>query len=315
MRRNISFLCALSATLAALSAGCGDDDDVDLPRDGGADASVDGSVLDGGMDASSGRQPITLTFKATVGARDLTCGENYTGQGSTKVGVTPQDFRFFVQEVRLVTAGGREERLSFDDRLPFQTKDVALLDFAEATGTCLSGVSPTNRTITGTVPSGDYRGVVFVIGVPESLNHSDFTMAPKPLSDPSTSWQWQQGYRFLMAELTQTATADGGVPTLPDGGIGSANALFHLGSGACSGTPGTGFTCGRANRAEVRLSNFDPTKNRIVADLGAVFADADLGSEIACHGSMPVCAPMFRAVGVEIDAGTPLTTQSVFRVE
>jgi hypothetical protein len=74
-------------------------------------------------------------------------------------------------------------------------------------------------------------------------------------------------------------------------------------------------SCDKPNRPEVRFRQFNPLSSSIVADLGAVFSKADLTQNVQCHGSGPACAPMFEALGVNIDTGAALSTQQVFRVE
>jgi hypothetical protein len=52
------------------------------------------------------------------------------------------------------------------------------------------------------VPVGEYDGIVFVNGVPESLNHAaPAETAAAPLDDVTLFWGWLGGYRFLVAEL------------------------------------------------------------------------------------------------------------------
>lgn len=329
-------------------AACGDDTP-SIPRDAavapGHDASIDASAPSLSRDAeptigpdatsqspidagSQGRRPVVLRFKAKVGSQDLVCGQTYEMQGSTKVAFTPQDFRLFVQEVRLIDAAGREVSVALDERAPFQTKDVALLDFTTGDGACSSGGPTVNTTLTGTVPAGTYTGLVFVNGVSESLNHADPTMAPAPLQAPGSNWSWTTGYRFLMAEVLQagpaqsaTAGVDGGtdagaMSAATDGGAPIPGmGLVHLGSTGCTGTQATSISCSKANRSVVRLAGFDPTQRTIIADLGAIFSSTDLSMDLQCHGSGPACMPMFEALGVNLSNGEPQATQRVYRVE
>lgn len=303
---------------AALLMGC-DDDDTGAGLDGGAII-----VGDAGLDASApgdggATQPVVIRFKATVGSRELVCGQTYTEQGSTRTTVTPQDFRFFVEQVHLRTPEGREERVVLDEKPPFQTADVALLDFTDQAGSCGDGLATTtNMVLYGRVPPGTYDGVSFVIGVPETLNHAELTAStPAPLTDPSTYWAWLSGYRFFMAALGQpdlSASVDAG--TQLDAGVGATlgHGLVHIGSTACTGS-NREPSCAKPNRAVIRLSGFNPATSTVIADLGAVFAGVDLTGATDCHGDSTPCAPMFQALGIDIATGAPLATQSVFRVE
>lgn len=318
------------------ASACGDDDDT-----GGVDAG-DAAVVDAGLDARardaasdgalpSDMQVVGVRFKATLGSRELVCGQSYAGLGTSHASATPQDFRFFVQQVRLINGKGEEVPMQFDERAPFQTADVALIDFTDSAGACANSGDPTtNMVITGRVPKDTYSGIVIVNGVPESLNHGNPATAPAPLRATGASWSWLSGYRFVMAELLPEAAhdldagahgADAGGHEAADagaGGHGGGGAVFvHSGSTSCTGTPGEGnIQCSKPNRAEIRLAGFNPAAQQvIVADLAAVFAGVDLSAGTQCHGSGASCATMYSALGVELETGAPKTTQSVFRVE
>lgn len=344
---NSNTFSRLGSALALICVtACGDDDvGVSAAHDaataGRVDAGLDAAAVVGfdatiaadavvkTPDAAPTTLSLTLRFKGKVGSEDLVCGHDYANQGSSKVSITPRDFRFFVQEVRLISASGTEVPLALDERLPFQTKQVALLDFTDGEGACTSGAPNTNTIITGTVPADDYTGIVLVNGVSETLNHADPTTAPAPLQAPGASWGWTLGYRFFMAEVERHglqsadagATLDAG-PVADAGGKSDASvpaasgvALFHLGSTGCDGTPGGGIRCTNPNRAEVRLTGFHASSSTIVADLGAVFATADLAGDVQCHGAGPTCAPMFEQLGIDLASGASLPTQRVFRLE
>lgn len=325
--------------MLSLFGACGDDDgeptpgpldagrlDAALPAEAGQDA---GSV----MDASAAGKRVELKFAAKFTSQgSLKCGGSYPGQGSTGSTVTPKDFRFYVQSVKLVTKAGAEVPLVFDDlSTGFQVSDVALIDFTADGGDCEGGPTASNTKITGTVPSGlEFNGVKVVIGVPESLNHADPSRAPAPLQAPGANWDWTAGYRFLIAEVLPAELPDAGAPHSLDagshdhgGGAGDAGAghgssqaglgFVHLGSTGCT-KEGTNYSCSRPNRAEFALTGFNPDTDYIMADLGAVFAKADLNGSVQCHGSGAPCAPMFEQLGVDLASGAPLGVQRVFSV-
>ena len=324
----------LTWTLLALSA-CSDDEQPHSDLDGGAssDASV---AVEGGLDAGRdaiepGFMAVTLRFRATVGAEEFACGRTFAGQGSSKTDAQPRDFRFFVERVRLVTRGGIEVPLQLALRAPHQTPEVGLIDFTGGDGVCLEGATPSNTILTGKAPVGDYTGVVFSNGVPEALNHGDPALSPPPLTAPGVSWSWLRGYRFFLASVQRVASVNEAVIT--DAGMAGVAAsepgadgqhaestpglgVLHVGSLACAGGIGLGFTCSRPNRNEVRLMGFDPATSTIVADLGAVFADVDLVRGVTCHlGGEDYCGRMFPAVGLDLTTGTALPTQRVFHIE
>jgi uncharacterized repeat protein (TIGR04052 family) len=266
---------------------------------------------------------VTIRFKATVGSAAFACGKKYTGQGSTKVTVEPRDFRFYVQSVNLLDENDKEVPVKFDTRSPWQTPDVALLDFENAKGACAAeGNAETNTVITGKVPSGKYHGVVFVNGVPDKLNHGDPLHLPAPLQAGAMTWGWLYGFKFIKAELGATATPaldDDGGAALP--GLG----LVHPGSTGCdnveddAGMPDylapPKVACSLPNRNEIRLTGFDPAKNIIVADVGAIFSKIDLSVDNQCHSDGPTCPTEFAALGIDFSTGKSLTTQSAYHVE
>jgi uncharacterized repeat protein (TIGR04052 family) len=324
-------VCVLASALIA--QGCGDDEDgaADSGTDSGGDqAGRGGSGGRGGAGGRSGaggrggqsagqgsdddaglaERSVTIRFKAKIGDEDLACGREYDGLGSSKVQATPQDFRFFVESVKLISKDGAEVPVRFDERAPFQTKDVAFLDFTDGQGSCAPGAT-TNTTITGKVPVGDYSGIVFVNGVPESINHQNIAVAKPPLQDASTYWGWQSGYRFIMAELLPTAQPDADAGVDPTGGA----SFVHIGTGGCTGANATGFTCARANRNAIKLDDFDPETDTVVADLGKVFANVNLETGLECHGPSPACNALYSALGLELATGKALDAQEVFRVE
>ncbi|HEX5657760.1 MAG TPA: MbnP family copper-binding protein [Polyangiales bacterium] len=319
-----------------LVAGC-DDDDLDLPEaplDAGPDAAKPDAavVADGGLDAGPNSKRIELKFAARLTDKgELECGKAYAGQGTAGSEVTPKDFRFFVESVKLKATTGEEVPLVFDDLTTgFQTKEVALIDFTTTGGECEGGPLGSNLSIKGSVPANlTYNGVKVVIGVPESLNHSDPVTAPAPLQAPGASWDWVFGYRFLIAEVLATSQPDAGThhgDALDAGAHHSAGdaggdhggtdpglGFVHLGSTGCTKS-GDVISCINQNRAEFTLSSFDPDRDQIVADLGAVFQTADLSSVVQCHGMGASCAPMFGQLGVDIATGKPSGVQKVFSV-
>jgi uncharacterized repeat protein (TIGR04052 family) len=274
-----------------------------------ASALVDAGARDGGGDATtdaSAPRSVTIRFKAEVSGQDFACGRNYTGQGSSAVEATPTDFRFFVQDLRLINALGADVPVLMNERARWQTPDVALIDFEDGQGSCFSGNEATNFIITGSVPAGQYTGVAFRNGIPAQLNHGDPAAAPAPLKNaPGTLWSWQAGYKFLIAELQQVVPS-GQIP-----GLG----LVHVGSSACTGNAQQGaVTCARPNRSEIRLSAFDPEVNQIVVDLGTIHAQTDISQDSQCHSAGTTCPAPFAAVGVDFSTGQPLATYPAFHV-
>lgn len=264
------------------------------------DAGVEPAAGSGGASAPS---PVTIRFKAVVGDQPFACSERYPGQGSANTTVVPQDFRLFVQDLALIRADGSRVPVALEERAPWQTEGLALLDFEDLTGTC-TGTPEVNTQLTGSVPAGTYTGLSFSNGVPEALNHGDPTTAPDPLKTyASLSWGWLSGFRFVKAELAAV---------LPEGQP-AVSLMSHIGSSACTGSPQEGkVVCNKPNRNAIELTSFDPAKDTVLVDIGAIFKQLDLTQGGECHGSGATCDATYGALGIDFATGLPKSGQTVF---
>lgn len=305
--------CVLTATACGNSA---------ITTDGAvspADAAI--AILDMARtpDLAATLMHVSLQFKAKVGTKDFACGQTYSGLGTTNATVKAQDFRFYVQDVRLVNAAGVDVPVALDARAPWQTPDVALLDFENGTAGCANGNPQLNDIITGTVPADTYTGVVFSNGVPEKLDHADPVSAPAPLQAGDMTWGWLYGYKFIKIELASTAAPAG------DGGV-TGIGLFHLGSVDCNnplddaGMPNynqpPSVACGQQNRNQVRLTGYHLGASVIVLDAAQIFAHSDLSADTECHSDDPTpCDPMFAGVGLKFKDGSLMASQTAYHLE
>lgn len=247
-----------------------------------------------------------INFQGVVGDRVFDCRDAYDGIGTTGSKMTVSDFRFYVQDVRLIDKRGKETPLSLVKDGQFQTDKVALLDFENGLGSCTNGTKETNYTIRGTAPSGRYVGFRFRIGVPEELNHLDPTLQPSPLNLTRMMWSWQMGFKFARIDTKTTGRPNGYV--------------LHLGSTECKGERGGTIVCGKANRPEFTFDKFDLQKDTAIFDLKALFAGAnvDINQEKTAAGCMSFegdsdCAPVFRNLGLAFE-GREAGVQSVIRI-
>jgi uncharacterized repeat protein (TIGR04052 family) len=247
------------------------------------------------------REHVRLRFAAAAGAADVACQAPLRGVGTTHATILPQDLRFYVSDVRLVAADGSEAVVALDEDRAWQARGVALLSW------CADGRTDVHDAVTGTVARGTYRGVRFVLGVPDALNHADATVADAPLNVTGMYWSWRAGYKFLRFD----------VRTSHDDGSGASTWLVHLGSAGCDGAGGA-VRCRYANRPLVSLSNYDWHANTIVADVGALLAGTDVtsrrgGTECMSEPGESDCTPAMAALGVAAGPGTG-PAQTVFRV-
>lgn len=231
---------------------------------------------------------VAIRFEPMVGMQRLSCGQEFTGIGSTGATIKLQDFRVFVSELRLIRSDGGQQPVTLTPDGAFQSQRVALLDFENATGNC-NGNAPTHDVITGSAPPGDYTGVVFSIGVPEDLNHQDPTLALAPLNFSALAWPWRYGYKFTTIDF-DTGQATHSAAQQAHGASGFS---IHLGSVECgTGSPRTApeAPCATPNRPTYRLDSFDPATQAIALDLGALLATTDVtindpGSASGCMSS------------------------------
>lgn len=266
-------------------------------------------------------RPVTLRFKAMVGSEPFACGGSYDGIGTARARITPQDFRFYVSEVRLIDRTGKAVPVDLVQDRKWQHRDVALLDFEDKSGPCRNGTAETNLMVRGSVPPGDYAGIRFTLGVPFGLNHEDALLAHSPLNLSGLFWSWLAGYKFLrldmavakgpgfVVHLGSTACQPPGAPTM--GGHGTHG---HRGAGGAASQRPT--ACDNPNRPTVTFAAFDPDKDVIVADIAALLAATDVTVNQPDTALGCLASPTDRdCTGVMAAFGLPSGTQSFFRVE
>lgn len=257
-------------------------------------------------------RPIEIAFAAAVGDQAFTCGGVYQGVGASESTLRLTDFRFYVSNVRLLTAAGDEVPVQLEEDGVWQRDGVALLDFEDGSNGCAFGNAPTNATVRGAAPAGVYTGVRFDMGLPFELNHGNAETETEPLNVTAMFWNWNGGYKFIRVD---------GFAGPIDNAI-SYN--LHLGSTGCGGgvpvVPPTS-PCANPNLPEITLTGFNPDTNVIVADLAPLLADADLETnqdETApgCQ-SQPIdmdCSTVFPKLGLPFGE-IPAESQKLFRVE
>jgi uncharacterized repeat protein (TIGR04052 family) len=265
----------LGCLMSSLAAGCADDDA------GPADAGP--------------RTEVVIDFALTVNGAPFGCGTTYDGVGAPASEFTATDARFYVHEVELLHASGQWLPLELDAG-PFQARGLALLDFEDGCGP--DGTAETHTELTGRVAStdDDFAALRFTLGVPPQQNFLDLAKAAPPLDVTGMFWTWQVGYKFLKVDGS-TPASDGGIHPF----------LFHVGASGCPGTnsqaPPTA-ACSAPNLASYELE-FSPG-DRVVADLGKVFAESDLSfnTEGTAPGCMsedgdPECLTLFPRLGLD----------------
>lgn len=284
-------------------------------------------------------QAVTINFAIKAGSQLVQCGSALPTMGTSAVTSQLVDARLYLHDVKLIKATGEEVAVSLTQN-DWQYLNTALLDFENSTGSCAStsNTAATNTSISGTVPSGNYVGLLFNVGVPisapdatgktVSLNHSDYATATKPLDIQAMAWSWQSGRKFMKVEVAPT----GGI-TKAAGGT-AATWYVHLGSTGCTGNPATGATtaCTSPNRFPVRFSSFNSSTQQVVLDIATLLQGSNLSQEnggaVGCMSgaSDPECPAIFNQLDLNLtettagagNAGKPKgdgSNPKIFRVE
>jgi len=262
--------------------------------------------------------PVSIQFALKAGNNSVSCGSTISSLGTGAVSADLKDARFYVHDVKLITAQGNAVPVKLTQDNQWQYLNTALLDFENASGACASaGTAATNTQVQGTVDSGNYVGMSFQIGVPSTatnssgstvgMNHLPTASAPAPLNIAAMAWSWQVGRKFMKVEVNPV----GGVarPTTPPTTATTFN--IHLGSTNCTGgdaTTGLGVTCSNPNRGAVKFAAFNPSSQQVVLDIQQLLAGSNLsqdsGGAVGCmSGSTdPECPAVFDKLDLYLTA-------------
>lgn len=223
---------------------------------------------------------VELFFRPEVGDKYFTCQDAYA---FGKAVVSPGDLRFFVFDVRLVTADGTEHAVELADDPPFQQDGYALLDFEDAMSGCSFGTPALNKTIKGALTdlqgetAASFTGVRFRLGVPPGVG-------VPPTLESAGLWR-----PFFAA-------------------YGSAGNVVVLNAQSCDAG------CQSAGQPEIALDEFDLRSSEIIVDWGVLvdptsLATCDPGAACGCD------APCVPGLGIPWTAAEGSNQPAVFRVE
>lgn len=280
--------------------------------------------------SASATQSVSIDFGVVAGGQTVGCGLPVAGHGTKATSGQVKDLRFYITNVLLIDAQGNQVALKLDDNAN-QARDVALIDFEDATGKCptSTGTATTYTTLTGKVVPGNYVGIAMTLGVPvksadadkASLNHSDTTAATTPalLTSSAMAWSWQSGRKFSKIEFVPDTPI-----TRPTGTTTTWN--VHLGSTGCKGDPTKGIVtaCTNPNRMDFSFAAFNASTQKIVLDLAELFKNSDLsydgGGAAGCMSGTtdPECPGIFQALQIDLASGLPINggaAQKVFAVK
>lgn len=287
---------------------------------------------------------VVLDFTAVdaVGAA-YTCG----AKGLHIAGLTdaiPGDLRFYIYDVRLVK-GDRTISIALEQDKAWQYENVALLDFEDATDACAyvifgkSKTPETNHIVRGLpAEAGPYDGVEFTLGVPVALNHLETADSKSPLNTTGLDHGAADGRQFVRVGFYSVTT----------GATGDKDHNLVVFRSVCNNVtdsgkiPASPEDCDKPNRPTIRLTQaggFDPSKDKIVVDVNAMFkgyttpgsaggpySDLNDGGRIDCYGPLNAgdlgtqsgaerCGKFYPNFGLDYTTGRPKGTQGVFRIE
>ncbi len=281
---------------------------------------------------------VTLRFALKAGKDVVACGKEMTGLGSKRSSAQISDARFHVSNVRLLDSAGKEVPVALTPDGKWQSDSVALIDFEDASGLCKDGGTAETRVqIKGKAEAGAYTGVVFDLGVPFAMNHADVATAKSPLNVKAMWWNWQGGYKFLRVDFKSNAPAPQdtffvhlgstgcGEIADPHSALGEAVTATHEATGTMA-VPNMApeKPCANANIPTVRLMRFDPARDVIVADVGALLRGVDLSNPTpmpaGCMSGVDDkdCVGLFPNLGLSLKTGacaSACRNQRLFRVE
>lgn len=228
------------------------------------DGATDDTDTDKGVDTAPDLTDVSIEFSAQFGPDPFMCGAQYPYVGTSLSEVEPTDMRAFIYDIELLDALANPTELILDDSSEWQSKRVVLLDFEDGTGPCeATGTAGTNRFITGSIPTAEYSGIKFKIGLPFNMNHKLPEEQEPPMNEPTMYVGEAVGHAMFSYNMTTLGEPDG-YPV-----------LIH--STGCSVEPFVGVTdCISENVLEVTLRNFDLATQTVVFDIKDLLANANV---------------------------------------
>lgn len=211
-----------------------------------------------------------IHFGAAADGSALACARRLDEIGEAKLAVSLVDLRFMVSSVELIRYDGRLFPLTLDQDGAWQQRNVALIDLEDATGRCEGGTVETRRVIRGSAPKGNYRGVRFMLGRPAGVDLADPAFAAL-----LRAGGWQPGTpaenHTLSIELASAGTPEHLARQNPD----VTRIVLHMSRSVCV----AGAPCAAVDQVQVTLSDFQPERHVIVAEMGGLAAKALVGGD------------------------------------
>ncbi len=236
---------------------------------------------------SNTSKAISVSFTPTLAGQTIGCNQIYQDSvGSPISDYKMVEYRWYASDFEVRDAQGQSTPIILDDRgdgLQYQDQqhNVALLGLISG---CDTGAAepPSNFTVDGSVPEGEYTQLCFTLGVPFALNHTDVSASdtPSPLNLPAMNWNWRGGRKFMRFD-----------------GFGDPNGInqafnLHLGSTGCdsaSMTEAPSSACSAPNTPSycIALSPSTQYTPQVSVDPARLLTEVDITSET--EGTAPGC--------------------------
>jgi hypothetical protein len=185
-------------------------------------AKVDVGTLISGLDlladsiAMGGGAPNAAAMDGLVSAIALTGSGGSGGTGTVKLSfdfVNGTDA--FDMNATYVDGSGNNVRFS---GIKFYASEISLTDMGvttvasfNSTYLLVDAAASMNEFTLGSVPAGHVHMANFALGLENTVNHADPTLAEYPLNVPDMHWSWNPaaGYKFLLIECKVDGNNDG----------------------------------------------------------------------------------------------------------
>ena len=234
-----------------------------------------------GPQPDQGPELSIIPFAVTVNGEDVRCGNTYEGVGVSRSDIEIKDLRFYVHDVHLVRGDGSMEPFVLEDDGLWQSRGVALLDFAgtESEACADRGTAAVRTGIRGVRPDGEFTGIAFKVGVPPELNHLNSPSMEPPFNQPGMWWSWKSGFRHMKVDLVATT-----------GEVVKERFTFHSGANSCTADQVAGpYTCKSELTPAVDLSFSEG--QAVELDLARLLGDLDLSIGRGCMGTSSLTDP------------------------
>lgn len=229
---------------------------------------------------------VEVQFRPTFDGVALDCGRPHsvdeTATGARRESVTLVAFRMLVSDVKMVRADGKVFALEFEQDGHWQAGNAALVDSQDGMAPCAPGIPEARRAVRGTVPMGNYNGVLFRL--PDTTAALAATGPGMPAAFVAARHRMTADGAVHVAVVRVATLDESGAPVSAS----ERQLLLRIGGrcdapgGPCVGTSGN-----------VAVSAFEPDRHGIGVEIGGVLRAA-LAERFPAEHAEPDGAAMFR---------------------